>query len=210
MTYDPLLEILNANPADRDGETLLAIQTADGGSRMATVGRRKDALRQGFTLIETAIGMCIAAVGFLGAWTMALQAGKLVSAAEEESLAVSGLEQRIDQLRELEWPQLTDGTGITGHIYTARPAITSGLPVTAESITISPYALPVARTLLASWNEGEVPSVSFGAGAQDLSADSSVKVVASISWIGRRSARPQQRSLITLISRGGISKSDRP
>jgi prepilin-type N-terminal cleavage/methylation domain-containing protein len=162
----------------------------------------------GFTLIEAAIAIAIIAIGFLGTYSAVLQAGKMVSASEEDALVMSGLEQRMDQLRLLEWPALTDGTGITSSVWTARPESTAGIAVTQETLTISPCDVPGAKTLQATWNGTSAPTITFTAGTA-LSGASAVKVVATLTWTGRRSARSQTRTLITVISRGGISKSDR-
>ena len=163
----------------------------------------------GFSLLETLVALGIIGVGFLGAFAMVLQSGKLVSAAEEDALVCSGLEQRVDQLRTLEWPELTDGTGLTGNIWTARPAATAGLTVSEEAIVISAYDVPTAKALQGTWANASSPTVSMTAGTEDLSTASAVQVVVSLSWTGRRSGHAQTRSLLTVISRGGISKSDR-
>jgi prepilin-type N-terminal cleavage/methylation domain-containing protein len=163
-----------------------------------------------FTLIEVLVALAIVAIGFLGTFGMIMQSGKLVSAAEEDALVCSGLEQRIDQLRELEWPELTDGTGVTGKVWTARPEALAGITVSQEALTISPYDVATAKTLQATWVGTSSPSVSFTAGAKNLSAANAVKVIATLTWTGRRSVRPQTRSLVTVISRGGVSKSDAP
>jgi prepilin-type N-terminal cleavage/methylation domain-containing protein len=162
----------------------------------------------GFTLVEVIVALGVVVIGFLGAYATVLQSGKLASAAEEEGLVCSGLEQRIDQLRELTWPQLTDGTGVTGQVWTARPEPMAGITVTEETLTISPYDLTTAKTLQAVWTGVAAPTISFTAGADALSAAAAVKVVATLTWTGRRSQRAQTRSLVTVISRGGISKSD--
>jgi prepilin-type N-terminal cleavage/methylation domain-containing protein len=167
------------------------------------------ARNSGFTLIEAAIAVAIVAIGFLGAFATVLQAGKMVSASEEEALIMSGLEQRIDQLRLLQWPELTDGTGITSAVWTARPESTTGITVSQETFTISPCDVPGAQTLNATWNGVSIPTVNFTAGTA-LGGASAVKVVATLTWTGRRSGRTQTRGIITVISRGGISKSDRP
>jgi len=162
----------------------------------------------GFTLIEAAIALAVVAIGFLGAFATVLQAGKLASASEEEALVISGLEQRIDQLRLLQWPELTDGTGITSTVWTARPEAMAGITVSQETFTISPCDVAGTRTLNATWNGVASPTVTFTAGTA-LSGASAVKVVATLTWTGRRSAHVQTRGIITVISRGGISKSDR-
>ncbi|MEQ1862917.1 MAG: prepilin-type N-terminal cleavage/methylation domain-containing protein [Chthoniobacteraceae bacterium] len=163
----------------------------------------------GFTLLEVAVATAILAVGFLGMFATSLQAGKMVSASEEEALVESGLEQRIDQLRLLEWPELTDGTGITAKVWTARPDAMAGLTVSQETLTISPSDVPGTQTLDATWNGTSSPTTNFTGGTA-LSAASAVKIVATLTWTGRRSNRGQTRSLVTVISRGGLSKSDRP
>lgn len=170
--------------------------------------RRRNA--DGFTLIEVLVALGVVVVGFLGAYGMILQSGKLVSAAEEDALVCSGLEQRIDQLRKLEWPELTDGTGVTGKVWTARPESVSGITVAQETLTISPYDLATAKTLQGTWVGASSPAVSFTAAAQQLNAAKAVKVIATLTWTGRRSSRQQTRSLVSVISKGGISKSDFP
>lgn len=162
----------------------------------------------GFTLIEILIALGVVAIGLLGSFATVMQSGKLVAAAEEDSLASSGLEQRMDQVRELEWAELTDGAGLTAKVWTARPATMAGITVTQETLTISPFDLPTAKTLQAVWNGTANPTVSLTAGTNALSEASAVKVVATITWTGRRSSRQQKRSLVTIVSRGGISKSD--
>ncbi len=163
----------------------------------------------GFTLLEVTIAGAIVAVGFLGAFATVLQTGKMVSASEEEALVMSGLEQRIDQLRLLEWPELTDGTGITTKVWTTPPEATEGITVSQETFTISPCDVPGAKTLQAIWVGGSAPAITSTVGTP-LSGASAVKAVATLTWTGRRSNRSLTRNLITVISRGGISKSDRP
>ena len=164
----------------------------------------------GFTLVEVLVALGIVVIGFLCAYGTVLHSGKLVSAAEEAAFVSSGLEQRIDQLRELAWPELTDGTGITGKVWTAPPQSVSGLTISQETLSIAPYGLATAKTLQATWLASCSPSLSFTAGAQDLSAANAVKVIATLTWTGRRSSHQQTQSIVTVISRGGISKSDLP
>ncbi len=161
----------------------------------------------GFTLVEVLVALGVVAVGFLGAFAMVLQAGKLASASEEDGLVVSGLEQRIDQIRTLAWPELTDGTGVTSKVWTARPESLSGIAVAQETFTISGYDLTSGQVLQATWNGTAAPTTTFSGGAQALNTAAALKVVATLTWTGRRSSRTQTRSLVTVISRGGISKS---
>jgi prepilin-type N-terminal cleavage/methylation domain-containing protein len=164
--------------------------------------------KAGFSLVEVAIAISVVVIGFLGTFATVLQAGKMASAAEEEALVMNGLEQRLDQLRLLQWAALTDGTGITSSVWTARPESTTGITVSQETFTISPCDVAGTKTLNATWSGTSAPAVIFTSGTA-LSGASAVKVVATLTWTGRRSGRAQTRGLITVISRGGISKSDR-
>lgn len=164
----------------------------------------------GFTLVEVIVALSVVSIGFLGAFAMVLRGGTLTSAAEEDALVTSGLEQRMDQIRSLDWAPLTDGTGLTSTVWTARPASLSEITVTQETITISGYDLTTGQTLNGMWNGTFSPTVSFTAGAQALNTATAVEVIATLTWTGRRSSRTQTRSLVTVITRGGISKSVLP
>ncbi len=179
-------------------------------NRPFRAGRTARDLPQAFALAEVLVALSIVAIGFLGAFATAVQAGRMASAAEEDALVSSGLEQRIDQLRLLEWQELTNGTGITTKVWTARPEPTTGMTITQETLTLSPWDVVAAQTLQATWSGASAPVVTFGAGAQNLSNANAVKAVATLTWTGRRSSRTQTRSLVSVISRGGISKSDLP
>ena len=147
-------------------------------------------------------------IAFSGLFGTVLQAGKLASAAEEEALVESGLEQRIDQLRLLEWPDLTSATGIKTKVWTARPEAVAGLTVMQETLTLSPADGSATQTLSATWNGAFTPSTSVSAGAA-LSGANAIRAVATLTWRSARSGKTQLRSVVTVISRGGLSKSDR-
>jgi prepilin-type N-terminal cleavage/methylation domain-containing protein len=168
----------------------------------------------GFTLAEVVIAVGIISIGFLGSFAMVLQSGKQASAAEESSLVCTGLEQQMDLLRTLSWTALTTGTGITGTVWSAQPPAISGVPVTHETITITPYSQANTQTLTATWNVPSAPTVTLapavGGTTQALSTATAVQVVATMTWTGRRSGRKMTQSLVTVISEGGISASVLP
>jgi type II secretory pathway pseudopilin PulG len=165
--------------------------------------------RRALTLLEILIASSILTMAFVGLFGAIVYAGKLASAAEEEALVINGLAQRLDQLRLLEWSDLTSGTGLTTKVWTARPEATAGLTVSQEKLIISPYDVPGTQTLSATWNGASSPSTSVTAGTA-LDGANAIKAEATLTWTGRRSQRLQTRSLVTIISRGGVSKSDLP
>jgi prepilin-type N-terminal cleavage/methylation domain-containing protein len=170
---------------------------------MSGASRRHTA---GFTLVEVLVALGVVAIGFLGAFAMVMQGGRMVSAAEEDALMSSGIEQRMDQIRTLAWAELTDGTGLTSKVWTSRPESSAGITVSQETVTISGYDI-TTNTLQGVWNGTNSPTVTISTGGTSLSTAKAVKVVSTVTWTGRRSSRGQTRSLVTVISRGGISKS---
>ena len=163
-----------------------------------------------FSLLEVMIGIGVISTGFIGALAMVVQSGKMVSAAEEDALASTGLEQRVDQLRTLPWNTLTDGTGIISSVFNARPDSMSGISVTQETINLSAYDITSAQTLSATWNGVSPPSASLSTATNNLNTANAVKVIETVTWTARRTTRLQVRSLVTVISRGGISASILP
>lgn len=166
--------------------------------------------RGGFTLVEVTIAVAILAVAFVGLFGTIRQANKMASAAEDEALVESALEHRMDQLRALEWPELTTGTGLNTKIFNARPNSVSGFTINQETITISAVDVPGAQTLTATWAGTSTPTSAVSAGTTTVTAAKAVKVIAALTWTERRLGKSQTRRLVTVISRGGISKSDRP
>ncbi|HEX8371158.1 MAG TPA: prepilin-type N-terminal cleavage/methylation domain-containing protein [Chthoniobacterales bacterium] len=164
----------------------------------------------GVTLLEVLIGIGVLSLGFLGALSMVVQSGKLASAAEEDGLASSALEQRMDQMRTLSWSSLTDGTGIRTTVWTARPLSMTGITVTQETMTVSSYNLTNAQVLTATWNGTSTSSANLSTATNALNSSSAVKVVATLTWTARRTARSQTRSLVTVISKGGVSEKPTP
>jgi Tfp pilus assembly protein PilV len=188
-------------------------QEAEASDRSFTGGLCPATLRTNpgaFTLIEVIVAACIVTVGFLGLLGMVTQSGKLVYAAEEVSLACSGLEQEMDLLRTLSWSALTSGTGITGTVWASQPASLSGMTVTNQTITISAYNVANGQTITGTWNPPASPTASLNAASPALSTATAVKVVASITWRQRRTSQLQTRSLVTVIAKGGISASTLP
>ena len=165
--------------------------------------------KNGFSLLEVLVSTGILSVAFLGLFGTVNQAGKMAAAAEEEALAVSALEERIDDLRSLEWPELTNGTGIINKVWAARAGAVAGLPVTSETIALKPLDLAGTQTVSAAWTGVATKTLTTSAGT-NLGKANAVEVVATLSWASRGSSRPQTRNLVTIISRGGVSKSDRP
>ena len=158
--------------------------------------------------MEILIALGMVAVGFLGAFATVLHAERMTAAAEEDALISSGIDQRIDQLRTLQWDELTDGSGITTKVWTARPETVAGIPVTQETLTISAYDIANAKTLQAVWNGTSTPTATTTGAGPALSTARAVRVAATLTWSVRASARQQTRSVVAVISRGGISKSD--
>lgn len=155
------------------------------------------------------MAVAILTVAFVGLFGTIRQANKLASGAEDDALAECALEQRVDQLRCLEWPDLTTESGLKTKIFNARPKAVSGMRIIQETVSLSPVDLPAAQTISATWTANGAPTSSATPGTALISAKA-VKAVATLTWMEKRMGKAQTRSLVTVISRGGISKSDRP
>ena len=158
----------------------------------------------GITLIETTIGMALAALFLTGLMVARVNMMGLLQRAKENASASQLVQQRVEEMRIANWLQITDATFISGTLMTKASESAAGLTAPVETLTVAEYP-PIT---------GQVPvRVKRSAnGVQIVSQNTALKdcrmvrVDFDLTWTGIPGQRARARSSSVLIAKGGISK----
>ena len=158
----------------------------------------------------------LAAVLLIGLGLAALfaanaRAMSMLRSAKQAAVASKCLQQRIEQIRNYNWTQVTDSQSIID-LYSVPPLPSIELPGFSEQVTISQYTPPIPPAPASSpsppylkitrANNGTVTLVSDNTALVD---NPSVRVDVQITWPGATGgSRTRETSVI--ISNGGIGR----
>ena len=136
----------------------------------------------------------------------------LLKSAKQAAVASKCLQQRIEQIRNYNWTQVTDSQAMQD-LYSVPPLPSSELPGFSEQVTISEFvpaatsgngaSAPAGQFLqIARANNGTVTAVSD---SPELVNKPQVRVDVQISWPGPGN-RTRMRETSVLVANGGIGR----
>ena len=154
----------------------------------------------GFTLLETT-----AAVGFIGAFIAMLIVGgssvlNLLRTSKDNVSANQAIQQRSEQFRLANWPQVTDAQWLKTNVFATDCMSTSGLSDAIETIVVSPYPAKNGYTPAKIVRQNGVATV-VSANAT-LFQEPMVRVDYSVTWKGFPKLRARARVGSILIASG--------
>ena len=99
----------------------------------------------GFTMVDVMAATVVVALALAGVFVANTRAMGLVRSAKQAAVASKCLQQRIEQIRNYSWLQLTDFTAMQ-NLYSVPPLPSVELPGFSERVTVSKYipAVPPA------------------------------------------------------------------
>jgi hypothetical protein len=158
----------------------------------------------GLTLVETTIGMALAALFLTALMVARVNMMGLLQRAKENASASQLVQQRVEEMRIANWLQITDAAFVSGTLMNKASESAVGLTAPVETLTVAEYPA----------NAGQVPvKVKRSAsGTQIVSQNASLKdcrmvrVDFDLTWTGIPGQRARARSSSVLIAKGGISK----
>jgi type II secretory pathway pseudopilin PulG len=154
----------------------------------------------GFALLETT-----AAVGLIGSFIAMLIVGgsnvlNLLRTSKDNVSANQAIQQRSEELRLANWPQVTDAQWLKTNVFSTSCLSTSGLSNAIETVTISPYPEKSGYTPVKVVRQNGVASVVSENAA--LFQEAVVRVDYSVTWKGFPKLRNRARSGSILIASG--------
>ena len=163
-------------------------------------------------MVDVMGAMLVVGLAFAGIFAANTRAMSMVRSAKQVAVASKCLQQRIEQIRNYNWTQVTD-TQALQDLYAVPPLPSIELPGFKEQVTVSAYTAPIPPILPVApaepWiriTRDENGLVAPVEDAPDLvDGQSLVRVDVQIQWPGPGGAlRTRQTSVI--IGNGGIGR----
>jgi Tfp pilus assembly protein PilE len=173
---------------------------------------RSRRLQQGFSLVDVLVALLIIGVGLATLFAANSRAMSMLRSAKQAAVASKCLQQRIEQIRNYNWTQVTDAQSMQD-LYAVPPLPSIELPGFSEQVIISQYTPALLQNTAAPApsppylqitraNDGTVALVSDNTA---LVNGPSVRVDVQITWPGAIGAT-RMRETSVIIANGGIGR----
>jgi hypothetical protein len=162
----------------------------------------------GFSLAEAVVSVAIGGMAVAGGITLSQHELRLVKSMRESNAASLALEERIEQLRLVNWRQMTNADYLITNYFPNSPKSGKVLNEFTESVSVMAFPDPHACTplIIERLPNSAATIISSGSGwdSQHLA-----QVSVRVTWIGTDS-RVRIRELASIISNAGINKNSLP
>jgi type II secretory pathway pseudopilin PulG len=157
----------------------------------------------GFTLLETMVAGTIMAL-FLGTlFALNSTSMQTLHAAREFTCTSQVLQQRIEAMRIANWHQVTDADWLRNNLLNSDAAGASLLTSVTETLTLVPYGSGSTGNTQITRSNGNASIVNRNS---QLLAESAVKVIWSVSYIGAPNGKAYSRQIVAILAKGGVAK----
>ena len=151
----------------------------------------------GFTFIENLVAMIIVVMFFGSLYAINSQGLYVLNSGREAMVANVCLRDRIEQLRNCTWAQLTDSAYLRSSIFNSSPSGAANLTGLTETLTINSY--PVAGNPIILTRANGTASITSGNAA--LAASTLVRVDEVFSWTAGPGGRSRTQATTTLLAK---------
>lgn len=164
-----------------------------------------------FTFVDVMAAVLVVGLAFGGIFAANSRAMSMVKSAKQAAVASKCLQQRIEQLRNYNWTQVTDSSALQD-LYSVPPLPSVELPGFSERLTVSAFTPATSSSASAAPSgtllqitrtaDGAVSLISDNA---DLVAQRLVRVDVRIAWPGPGGGQ-RIRETSVVIANGGIGR----
>ena len=160
--------------------------------------------QRAFTLIDVMGAVVVVVVAFSGIFAANSRSMSLLKSAKQAAIASKCLQQRIEQIRNYNWTQITDSDPMVT-LYATPPLPAVELPGFWEQVTISTYPSPTPSVASLVVTRNTAGTAAFTTENVDLNLQSMVRVDVQINWPGP-GGRTRMRETSVIIANGGIGR----
>lgn len=155
----------------------------------------------GTTLVETLVAIVLLAVCFGALFQLNAKCLSYIHSSKEVVGAIQGVEDRVEQLRNLSFSSLISATAVQGVMTT--PSNSSPVAQKAtEVVTISAYPTPNASNTKITRGPGATVTPTINTTDSNLTNATLVKVNVTYTWNATLGGRAQSEQTETIVSSG--------
>ena len=168
---------------------------------------------RGFTLVDVMAAVLVIALSLAALFAANSRAMGLLRSAKQAAVASKCLQQRIEQIRNYNWTQVTDAAAMQD-LYSTPPLPSAELPGFSEQVTVSAFTpttssdgsaspAPTGSLLQITRNNGG--TVTLVSDSVDLGSQPTVRVNVQITWPGPGGTN-RLRETSVIVANGGIGR----
>jgi type II secretory pathway component PulJ len=142
--------------------------------------------RAGFSLLDSLFALALGAIFFGALYLLTSQCLYLLSSGRETTLAQESLQDRIEQLRNCTWPQITDANYIANNVLNTPSNDAAFLAAATETATINAYPTALSPAIQVTRSAS---TVTIGSSNSAIANSDLVRVDIVLNWTsspGRR------------------------
>ncbi len=173
------------------------------------VSQRADSRRraQGTTIPEAVVAVAIIAVSLGAMMTLNGNQLRLVKVGRDTNSASLVVQERVEKLRTLAWPDLADSSHMAESYLDVQAKAAPILNEVTEKIVISPYPAGTATPMELQKDPGSATRIiNSGSGLMD---EKLVRVDLTLGWKGS-DGLAHTRAVSTLLAKSGVNRNDVP
>ena len=149
-----------------------------------------------FTLIDNIVAVAIVA-GFFGAlYAMSGQCLYLLNSGRQTTVAQQAIQDRIEQLRNIKWVQLTDPAYIAGNVLNTAAQNGASLSGLSETVTVNAY--PTALSPSNQVTRSSAGAVTVSSTNSAIASGDLVRIDVTLNWTASPGNRPRSVSTTTV------------
>lgn len=153
---------------------------------------------EGFTFVENLMAMAIVVLFFGALFAVNSQGLYLLNSGREAIVANVCLRDRVEQLRNCTWAQLTDSAYLRTSVLNSAPTGSSTLGQLTETVTINSYPVGVNPPISVVRSNGSATVVSTNAA---IANGTLVRVDSILSWTAGPGGRTRRQATSTLMAK---------
>jgi Tfp pilus assembly protein PilE len=151
----------------------------------------------GFTLVENAFAMAIVGLFFVALYALNTQCVYMLNSGREAATAEQSEQDRLEQLRNCTWAQLTDASYLRDNVLSASTTAARNLGLVTETVTVNAYPIGLNPAISVVRSNGTATAASSN---PSIANTDIVRVDLALNWKAGPGGRSRTQAVTTLIA----------